>query len=93
MTRYELNDLDTFDYKLKQTRKDFKELILQKEHENEKLMLDILQLIVSRKEKKTKLLASKVKAYLLLKEGDESEQGGLKNYKDWLNEKANVLLK
>ena len=43
ITRFELNDLETFEYKLKQLRKDFKELIAMDEHESEKQILEILQ--------------------------------------------------
>jgi hypothetical protein len=91
ITRFELNDLETFDYKLKQLNKDFKELISQDQHENEKLILDILQLMVSRDEKKRKTLAAKVKAFLA--QDEDEEQSGFIDYKEWLTEKAKVVLK
>jgi len=91
ITRFELNDLETFDYKLKQLKKDFKELISLGQHENEKLILDILQLMVSRDEKKRKTLAAKVKSFLA--QDDDEEQSGFIDYKEWLSEKAKSILK
>lgn len=92
ITRYELNDLETCEYKLKQLKKDFKELIPLEEHINEKQVLDILQLMVAKDEKKKKLLSAKVKAFLS-GAGQEEDQGGVINYKDWLVEKAKILFK
>ena len=85
MTRHELNDYSTFDYKLKQFKKDFRGVLNKPENEPEKLMSEILKLMMSvnnRKNRAIELRIAQLKTF-----SKEEDQSGLINYLDWLQEK------
>jgi len=82
---HELNDYSTFDYKLKQFKKDFRGVLNKPENEPEKLMSEILKLMMSvnnRKNRAIELRIAQLKTF-----SKEEDQSGLINYLDWLQEK------
>lgn len=85
MTRYELSDYNTFEYKLKQFKKDFKSGLNILENKPEKLMSEILNLMMSISNRKNKAIELRL-AQLKTLSNDE-DQCGLINYIDWLQEK------
>ncbi len=85
MTRYELNDYNTFEYKLKQHLKDFRKLLQEKDHLSERLMSDILKIMITNHSAKKRFLETKVKQLHQISHADE--HSGLIDYKEWLNEK------
>jgi tetratricopeptide (TPR) repeat protein len=90
LTRYELNDTDTMEYKMKQAKKDFKELIQKPEHESEKKLMEILHLMGNPNSARQKLFTTKVKLFLKDEQEIPSEDSGLINYHNWLKEKTKV---
>ncbi len=90
MTRYELNDTDTFEYKYKQLKKDFIKELNDPVNEAEKKMAEILYQMTHRTAGKNKTLDARVKK-LNAAAGDDEEYG-LINYKSWLKEKFPALL-
>lgn len=85
MTRYELSDYNTFEYKLKQFKKDFKSGLNILENKPEKLMSEILNLMMSISNRKNKAIELRI-AQLKTLSNDE-DRCGLINYIDWLQEK------
>lgn len=93
LTRYELKDFETFEYKLKQVKKDFKGLVNKKEHVNEKELFSILKGMSDTIElKRNKALMSKINNFIgqadVVRNTEDTE---LINYKNWLREKTKIL--
>ncbi|MEO8086599.1 MAG: hypothetical protein ABI763_07255 [Bacteroidota bacterium] len=85
MVRYELDDEDTLEYKLKQVKKDFRTLLLQKNYIREKEMIEIIsKMMRSTNIKGDKILVKKIQS--LLKEGEASDTEII-HYRNWLKEK------
>ncbi len=85
MTRYELNDYNTFEYKLKQFNKDFRSGLNKPENEPEKIMSEILKQMMSVSNRKNRVIELRIaQLKTLSKDEDKSE---LINYSDWLQEK------
>lgn len=93
ITRYELKDFETFEYKLKQVKKDFSDLLNKKENENEKQLMTILKAMFDSVDiKKNKHLISKINTFLTgAKATLTTEDKGVINYADWLKEKVSIL--
>jgi len=88
MIRYELNDFDILEVKLNQVRKDYKDLLKQKETEREKQMLIIIKRMIETDIiKKDKVLMANIRA--VLQSSEEQAEGDTEviNYKIWLKEK------
>ena len=85
MTRYELNDYNTFEYKLKQFNKDFRSGLNKPENEPEKVMSEILKQMMSVSNRKNRVIELRI-AQLKTLSKDE-DKSGLINYSDWLQEK------
>ena len=85
IVRYELDDEDTLEYKLKQVKKDFRSLLLQKENVREKELIEIISSMMKSMDIKVdKALVKKIQA--LLKEGEASDTEII-HYRNWLKEK------
>ena len=90
ITRYELKDFETFEYKLKLLKKDFKLLMNKKEHAAEKELISILKgMFDSVDIQKNKLLIGKINRFVN-QEANESntEDTEVINYRQWLQEAA-----
>jgi len=85
MVRYELNDEDTLEYKLKQVKKDFRSMLNQKENAREKEMVDTIALMMkSQNIKADKTLVKKIQQILKQEEASDTE---IIHYRNWLKEK------
>ncbi len=91
ITRHELGDTDTLEYKMKQVKKDFKELIQLPELESEKKLIEILQLMTTSNQSRKKSLPARIKSFLKEKQTIPSEDAGLINYHNWLKEKTKKI--
>jgi len=86
IVRYELNDEDTLEYKLKQVKKDFRSMLTQKENLREKEMIEIIAAMMkSQNIRSNKVLVKKMQ--LLLKQ-DEASDTEIIHYRNWLKEKV-----
>jgi hypothetical protein len=91
MTRFELNDWDTFEYKLKQFKKDFKEALLLPENDSEKMMMDILGIMAKQDPKRKKILLTKTQQFLSSQKTEDADKSGLINYSEWLTDKVKKI--
>lgn len=93
MTRYEINDFDTMQSKLKQIRREFREMLRGKEMLNEKEFLSVLDILcVSGKSGKKKSITSNLKKYIgKHSKNKEKEDTEIINYRHWLKEKMEIL--
>jgi hypothetical protein len=88
MIRYEVQDFDILEVKIRQVKKDFKDFLLKKETEREKQMLDIVsRMIVTDHIKKDKPLYSLIQSVLRSEEKEAEGDAEIINYKNWLKEK------
>ncbi len=88
MIRYEVQDFDILEVKIKQVKKDFKEFLVKKESEREKQMLEIVsRMIVTDHIRKDKILYSQIQSVLKAEEKEVEGDSEIINYKNWLKEK------
>jgi hypothetical protein len=93
ITRFELNDLETLTYKMKQTSKDFKHLSYNKDFVDEKEIISALKLMSASNERvNEKIVLKKLSEFKnrnkKVKHADES---GIIHYNNWIEEKINHL--
>jgi hypothetical protein len=85
IVRYELNDEDTLEYKLKQVKKDFRSMLTQKENAREKEMIEIISgMMKSNNIRSDKMLVKKIQGVLTRGEVNDTE---IIHYRNWLKEK------
>ncbi len=85
IVRYELNDEDTLDYKIKQVKKDFRSMLLEKSNIREKEMIEIISTMMKSQEiRSNKILVKKIQSLLQHEETSDSE---IIHYRNWLKEK------
>src|SRR6185436_13944260 len=85
IVRYELDDVDTLEYKLKQVKKDFRSMLTQKENSRDKEMVEIItSMMKSNKMRDDKPLVNKIQN--LLKQ-ELSSDTDIIHYRHWLKEK------
>jgi len=83
--RYELDDVDTLEYKLKQVKKDFRGMLTEKENSREKEMVDIISsMIKTGRVRNDKLLVKKIQNLLKQEVASDTE---IIHYRHWLKEK------
>jgi len=83
--RYELDDADTLEYKLKQVKKDFRNMLTQKENSREKEMIEIItSMMKSTQIRNDKPLVKKIQSILKHEEASDTE---IIHYRHWLREK------
>lgn len=88
--RYELQDFDILEIKIKQVKKDYREVLSKKETAREKEMLFIIhRLIVTDQIKKDKVLYGKIQMVLQAEDRQAEGDAEIINYKNWLKEKIN----
>jgi hypothetical protein len=88
MIRYEVQDFDILEIKIKQVKKDYKEFLLKKETEAEKQMLNIIsRMITTDTIRKDKILYGQIQLLLSSKPKEVEGDTEIINYKSWLKEK------
>jgi hypothetical protein len=88
MIRYELQDFDILEVKIKQVKKDYREVLTKKETVREKEMLFIInRLIETDQIRKDKVLFSKIQSLLNSESREIEGDTEIINYKRWLREK------
>ena len=86
--RYELQDFDILEIKIKQLKKDYKEVLSKKESERDKEILIIIhRLIETDQIKKDKILYNKIQSVLNSEDQPAEGDNEIINYKNWLREK------
>ena len=85
IVRYELNDEDTLEYKLKQVKKDFRTLLSEKENVREKDLIDVISGMVKTPNIKSDVVLVK-KIQSLLRHGEASDSEII-HYRNWLRDK------
>ncbi len=88
MIRYELNDFDVLEIKIRQIQKDYSQHISENENVREALVIQIIQRLMKPEPlKKDAQLMNKIKKVLLNDAGRESSDAEILNYRNWLTEK------
>jgi hypothetical protein len=86
--RYELNDFDFLEYRMKQVGKDFKDLLATKENEREKLLLEIIsELIYTNSIRSNKELSAKITDFIDEDKIEDRLYSEMINYNNWLSKK------
>lgn len=86
--RYELNDFDFLEYRMKQVGKDFKELLATKENDREKLLLEIIsELIYTNSIRSNKELSAKITDFIDEDKIEDRLYSEMINYNNWLSKK------
>lgn len=85
IVRFELSDEDTLEYKLKQVKKDFRNMLNEKENSREKEMIEIISGMVKTPEvRSNKPLVRKIQSVLKMDEARDTE---IIHYRNWLKDK------
>lgn len=86
--RYEMNDFDLLEYKIKQVKKEFSEQLKLKEHIGESEFLSILRYMInSASYRHNKKLVEQVKKFLKMHVAESDEDAQIINYRKWILEK------
>lgn len=86
--RFELNDYDYLEYRIKQVRKDFKEKLEFEENKREKELLEIIsELIYTNSIRSNKPLNEKIKNFLDVENQDSRLYSEMIDYNSWLKGK------
>ena len=86
--RYELKDLDFLDHKIKQVKKDYKDLLNKEEHIREKQFLNILmKMILTNTIKRDKIITGQIKSFMEGVKKDDLDDKEIIDYKNWLSSK------
>ncbi len=84
IVRFELQDHDYIDQRVKQLRKEFKKSLASEEFAREKKLIEIILMLINTASVKTdKKVQQAIKNFSL----GQPEEGGILNYGDWLREK------
>ncbi len=85
LIRYELNDFDYLEYRIKQVRKDFKEKLTLEENSRELKLLEIIsELIYTNSIRSNKQLLEKINHFIEDKPQEERLYSEMIDYNDWL---------
>jgi tetratricopeptide (TPR) repeat protein len=88
MIRFELKDSDVLDYKLKQLRKDYRQMLLRKENQREQDLLFIIEVLMKKgsldQSREARLRAARI---LKVRPGDDASDSEVIQYRHWLEEK------
>ena len=85
LIRYELNDFDYLEYRIKQVRKDFKEKLTLQENSRELKLLEIIsELIYTNSIRSNKQLLEKINHFIEDKSQEERLYSEMIDYNDWL---------
>lgn len=88
--RYELKDYDLLEYKIEQLKKDFKELLLLKDHQREKDFIGIIKLLtITENIHGNKNLTQKYVAFKKISIEKDHDDTEIISYEKWLLEKFN----
>jgi len=88
MIRYELQDFDVLENKIRLIKKDYSEFFTRKSNEREVLMIEtISKLIRTDSLRKDKLLLAQIKEHILSPGNKEAADADILNYRIWLEEK------
>ena len=88
MVRYELQDFDVLESRIKQVSKDYAELIKEKTNLRESFVIQLIRRLMQPDPLKKDLqFVSKIKKILLSEEGQESGDAEILNYKNWVSSK------
>jgi hypothetical protein len=88
MIRYELQDFDVLENKIRLIKKDYNEFFTRKSNEREVLMIEaISKLIHADSLRKDKVFLAEIKQHILLPVNKEAADADILNYRVWLEEK------
>ncbi len=88
MIRYELQDFDVLENKLRLIKKDYSEFFTRKSNEREVLMIEaISKLIRTDSLRKDKAFLAEIKMHIISPSNREAADADILNYKTWLEEK------
>jgi len=82
MIFYEIDDIDLFDYQLKNIRKDFRSLLIKDEYQREKSFIQILSKMESKK------IKEQIQQFFQLYPDNESAKNDIIDYNTWLQDKV-----
>jgi hypothetical protein len=86
--RYELNDFDFLEYRMKQVQKDFKEQLSFVENNREKILLEIIsELIYTNSIRTNKVLKEKISGFIDETNEENRLYSEMINYNHWLSKK------
>jgi len=88
IVRYELQDFDYIEQRVKQLRKEFKKSLQAEEFTREKKLIEIILLLINTAVAKTdKKVLQAVKSFTNQPEKGKKDEAEIINYNDWLLEK------
>lgn len=86
--RFELNDMDVLEYKIRQVRKDYKAFLANKENKKEKEIIEIIVLLIQETGSKLKTsIKERIKRFVAGSSGKADTDSEIISYANWLKEK------